>query len=178
MLPQLIIVKIILPLKITKGEHSSNILVTCNAIGLYIISLEDLSDVNFIRLHKTMGSVSKIVLDPHFDDVFVKNNDVPRKPRQQGSDKDDKLVVNVLETEKMKPFPIYVLDSFNGFVQRIIVQPQSILSDKGLNDTFNDNCAKERKNGNAENFSSMVSFYFNLFIIFEDNILSISFTLG
>ena len=148
-------------IKNLNDEHSANILVTSNATGLYFISLDDLRDINFIRLDRKVGSILKIVLDPHFDGASIKKNENLKKPRQPGIDKDGNLIDASLETEDMKPFPVYVLDSFNGFVQRFMIQPQFISSNERFDDILNENCEEERKNANTENSSSMVSFYFS-----------------
>ena len=47
------------------GRHSSNILISNNAFGLYFIALEDLSVINYVRLDKKVGSILQIKLDPH-----------------------------------------------------------------------------------------------------------------
>ena len=56
------------------GQNLPNILITSNTIGLYLISLDELSVISFIRLDKKVGSILKFILDPHFNDALEKIN--------------------------------------------------------------------------------------------------------
>ena len=106
------------------GEHLSNILVTSSVIGLYFICLEDLTVINFIRLDKKLGTISKVILDPYFEDADLKGSKEMSKKVEMSTDEDNSVNYNEDKFEGVKQFPVYVLDSFNGFVQRLMIQPQ------------------------------------------------------
>ena len=99
-------------------RHSaSDILITFNSIGIYLISLDDLTNVNFIRLSKKGGSISNIVLDL---DLEYANHETKENDRNHNENE----IENGLrrEVRELKPFPVYV-SNFNGFVERHMIQP-------------------------------------------------------
>ena len=121
------------------GENSSNILITNNAIGLYFIDLEDLSVINYVRLDKKVGSILQIKLDPYLNNAgeqIYKESGKTTKITEDGKGNDTSPD---LEKEDLKAFPVYILDSFSGFVQRVVIQPQRISSRKHLNSTLQEN---------------------------------------
>ena len=121
------------------GENSSNILISNNAIGLYLIDLEDLSIINYVRLDKKVGSILQIKLDPYLNNAgerMIKETGKTMKITADGKNNDPSPD---LEKEVLNPFPVYILDNFSGFVQRVVIQPRRISSRKHLRNTLQEN---------------------------------------
>ena len=122
-----------------EGENSSNILITNNAIGLYFIDLEDMSIINYVRLDKKIGSILQIKLDRYpnsgGEQILKETGKIP-KITAGGTSNDTSPD---LEQEELKAFPVYILDSFSGFVQRVVIQPRRISSRKHLSSTLQEN---------------------------------------
>ena len=122
-----------------EGENSSNILITNNAIGLYFMDLEDMSIINYVRLDKKVGSILQIKLDPYLNNTgeqILKETGKTLKITAGGTSNDTSPD---LVQEELEAFPVYILDSFSGFVQRVVIQPRRISSRKHLSSTFQEN---------------------------------------
>ena len=100
-------------------RHSaSDILITFNSIGIYLISLDDLTNVNFIRLSRKGGNISSVVLDDL--DIEYAHHEIEENYSNHG----EKEINNNprKKVRELKPFPVYV-SNFNGFVERHMIQP-------------------------------------------------------
>ena len=139
------------------GEHLSNILVTSSVIGLYFFCLEDLTVINFIRLDKKVGTISKIILDPYYEDADSKKRKEMSKKLEMSTEEDNSVNCNEEKIEGVKPFPVYVLDSFNGFVQRLMIQPTRISSCDKSSPMLENNY---ERNPNTDDSALHVSFPF------------------
>ena len=61
------------------------------------------------------------------------------KKVEMSTDEDNSVNCNDDKNEEVKAFPVYVLDSFNGFVQRLMIQPQRISSSDKSTPMFENN---------------------------------------
>ena len=121
------------------GKKSSDILMSNNAFGLYFIALEDLSVINYVRLDKKVGSILQIKLDPHLFNAVETISQETGKTMKITADGKNNDTSPDLEKEELKAFPVYILDSFSGFVQRVVIQPRRISSPKHLSSTVQEN---------------------------------------
>ena len=113
--------------KLKLNETSSmTVLITYNSLGIYLICLENMSNVQFIRLAKKGGSISNVVLDPYNGTDNQENKENGGGLHYEKVEKDVLQNQNVSEM-KLKPFFVYVTNS-NGFVERHTIQPLLIPS--------------------------------------------------
>ena len=132
-------------IKCPADNSSRNLLLTYNSIGIYLVGIDDMSNINFLRLAKKGGSISNIVVDTDFGNECDVNEENIRR-----MDTED-VSTNVYLTEII-PFPVYVING-NGFVERHIIQPHILSKD----DSFGEIIGKK-----PNNISSNASSNFNV----------------
>ena len=102
------------------GSSIENILLTYNSIGIYLISITDMTNINFIRLAKNGSSISNIVIDSERE----RECEGYMEDMQPGNGEN---VYSDLVTNEMEPFTVYVT-TCNGFVERHIIRPHMSLN--------------------------------------------------
>ena len=152
------------------ADHLPNILLTYNSVGIYLISIGDMSNINFLRLAKKGGSISNVVVDSNFENDCDENEETIRKINKENGEN----VSTTLHLNEIKPFPVYVTNC-NGFVERHIIQPRILPKEDSSYEMPRKEPDKMSRNIDS---TSNVSTAFAIFIIYKIFYLYHSYNVG